>query len=371
MGRQQNKVYPTAHKALWITSALKCRGSQIAYDCYIRSMKVTDRQLGLLTILVLLGAGLLVALLMYQKGLKATTRIHVVFDELGSLQPEDPVTSRGYPMGTVGAVKFIHNKAFLELVLDEPIFLREGTIIRNENFSLMGQRRVEIIQSQKGKIVSPDYVFQGEFEPGIAEAMHLISQVRLQVIAVRDLVFVLSFGDKNSQSIPALTEKMLAQSDQVITQLETTVNKAAPKIASGLSQIDKLTAQSVKLVQQTDSVLTEGTLAGEDGIRKSNELLLEVQKALVDINAFLEQFQSQPIVTDLLYKQEMLTKVNALVVTLQDIMKLFDKEGGMMIKDDKGQQRAIMGLRNVHMFGRASDKAKKAAKHAADSAAGR
>ena len=81
-------------------------------------MKLSNRQLGALTVLAIVGAGLWVAGQMAWKSRQATNKVIVLFPDMGSLQPQDPVTSRGFPVGTVGSVVWMDGMARVELLLD-------------------------------------------------------------------------------------------------------------------------------------------------------------------------------------------------------------------------------------------------------------
>jgi ABC-type transporter Mla subunit MlaD len=314
-------------------------------------MSLSDRQLGLLTLLVLLGAGLWVSAMMVIKNQQATTRIIAIFDELGSLQPEDPVTSRGFLIGKVGQVSWIDRKAQVEILFDKPMILKQGTTIRNENFSLMGQRRIEININRDGETIDPDHLFDGEFEPGIAEAMHVISQVRNQVIAVRDLVFLLRDGDSTTPSIPGTVEKTLRQSDALLSQLERTLQIAKPKIANTLDDVDYLSNKTIQVSQQTDSALETLASQGTLTIAEAQKLILRVESSVDKLTLFLDKLESQPFSKELLEKKELIEKLSEFVSTLQGVLALFNSKGGLEIIDEQGNPRGLVSLKNINLLG--------------------
>lgn len=314
-------------------------------------MRLSNRQLGALTVLAIVSAGLWVAGQMVWKSRQATNRVTVLFPDMGSLQPQDPVTSRGFPVGTVGSVAWIDGMAKVELHLDEPMLLREGTEIRNENYSLMGQRRIEILPKHDGPIVSPDYVFEGTFESGIAEAMHLMAKVKEQVISIRDLVFLLGKGDSATPSIPQITEMALVQSETVISLLERTMKVARPALLQGLAQTEQMGYQAIDLTKQADTTIrlvhTKGTMT----IAETKAMLARVQSTLQDLILFLEEFEAKPIAQQLLQKQEVIAKAASLVESLQSVLKLFDKNG-LVILDENGKPRGLSDISNINLLGK-------------------
>jgi ABC-type transporter Mla subunit MlaD len=314
-------------------------------------MRLSDRQLGLLTLLILFGVGLWVATLMVVKSNQATNRILSIFNELGSLQPEDPVTSRGYLIGKVGQVSWVDRKALVEILLDQPMVFREGTTLRNENYSLMGQRRIEITVSHKGRTIDPEYIFQGEFEPGIAEAMHVISQVREQVISVRDLVFLLRDGDSTTNSVPRTVELMLSKSETLVNQLERTLNVARPKIASTLSDVESLSNKTIQVSAETDTILRSINSQGRITIEQARNLTRSVEKSIDLLTVFLDHLESQPFSQELLEKKEIILQLTGFIQTLQDVLQIFNAKGGLVILDEKGNPRGITSLKNVNLIG--------------------
>ena len=325
-------------------------GDIVSALSYIRSMHLNDKQIGILTLLVLFLLGSLVALDMVEKNRAARTRVTVIFDELGSLQPEDPVTSRGYVVGKVGTVAWIDTKARVDLLLSEPMIFREGTVIRNENFSLMGQRRVEIVPSTQGKIIDSDYLFTGTFEPGIAEAMRFMVKVREQVLAVRNVVFLLSQGDADHPSIPQATEAVLQQSEKTIDELDRLLQKASPQINGTLAQVNSLTQQAEQVTLQTDSTLKVIETQGHADIEQTNQLLAEVQKSLITLIAFLDHFESQPFAQQLLDRKDLITQVNQLITSLNNVLAIFNPKGGLKITDENGKPRPLMTFHNVNLI---------------------
>ena len=68
-------------------------------------MKISDRTLGYISLVALIGLFAFIAYCMWDAHHEAKTIIQVDFDDLGSLQPEDQVTIRGYTVGTIGTLK--------------------------------------------------------------------------------------------------------------------------------------------------------------------------------------------------------------------------------------------------------------------------
>ena len=144
-------------------------------------MKLSDRALGYISLIVFAGIFAGISFGMWAAHQNVHQTAIVDFKELGSLQPEDPVVLHGYRVGTIGSVTWLKDRSRVKIHFTEPLKLREGTQFNNVNYALMGQRRLEIIPSKTGELMPENHVFQGHFEPGIAETLRLIENVNEQL----------------------------------------------------------------------------------------------------------------------------------------------------------------------------------------------
>ena len=109
---------------------------------------------------------------MYIKSTSTVHQITLIFEDVGTLQPQDPVTKQGLIIGSVASVAYHDKSALVVISFDNPILLRDSSRFINYNYSLMGERRLKIIPSKKGSYIKPGQEIRGEFELGISEAMH-------------------------------------------------------------------------------------------------------------------------------------------------------------------------------------------------------
>ncbi|HSQ43089.1 MAG TPA: MlaD family protein [Fibrobacteraceae bacterium] len=315
-------------------------------------MRLTDRQIGLLTVLLFVALGIWITGMMIKKSQETTHRIWVEFSELGSLQPEDPVTSMGFQVGKIGTVTWLGRRARVELLMDQPMVIHEGTIFRDENFSLMGQRRVEILPNYHGAILPTDHVFQGVFEPGIAEVLHNVVEVRRQVMAIQDVVLLLCRGDSANPSLPHLLGTSLDRSEQLISQLERTLAVAQPRLVGSLDQIGALTDQTVRVTQQADSILQIKTQEGNEKIAQVSQLVGKMQSSVDRVALFLQDIQSKSIYAEMLQKRELIDQLQKYLETLQTSLTALRGNGGFNIVDEHGKTRGLIGISNLNLFGK-------------------
>jgi ABC-type transporter Mla subunit MlaD len=313
-------------------------------------MRLSDKTIGyaVFAALVLLAGG--IALQMWNVQRHARDKAYVLFQELGSLQTEDPVTIRGFRVGKVSSVNWGKDGALVTIALDAPRIFRAGTLFRNENFSLMGQRRLAIEPSKSGDITAPDHIFVGEFEPGIAEAMHLMEMVKDQVLLVRDLAVLLQHGDSMQPSLPQIVETLLDEGENVTEKLHSTVRTAQPQISATLDQVNKLSHQAIVVTRQTDSTVEHLTGTLTLRMDEAHQFIKNIHSTLDRLDQILVQIEQHPLTGDLLYKRELVNQVESLVVTLQAVLKKVDRQG-IVILDEKGERKSMVKLRNINLFG--------------------
>ena len=315
-------------------------------------MVISDRNLGILSVVGLLLIIIVVASIMVKKSSKTSNRLWVEFEELGILQPEDPVTSRGHSIGKIGEVQWKNHKALVEVVFDQPMILHEGTILRNENYSIMGQRRLEVTVDKKSPIVDASHIYQGEFEPGIAEVLHLIDALKEQILMVKDVVILLQEGDSTQESLIDVFNKTVNTAEDFIGDMEKIVVRTQPQVRKILAKTHDLGDKALTLSEQADTSLQNIYQQGKHGIEEANKLILNIEESLVSLIEFIEHFENQPFYEELMEKQEVLVQINVLVKNANDFLSMFTEKGGFKIIDDKGKPRGLMKLRNINLFGK-------------------
>lgn len=314
-------------------------------------MFISDRTLGYLVLsllaLVLVGT----TILMINKHRLPRYQWIVHFDEVGSLQPQDLVSMRGYPVGQVGSIKWRGNHAEVLLVLDEPRILHEGVVVRNENYSLMGQRRVEIVNPHRGRAISRDTILQGVFEPGIAEALHLMQEVQNQVILIRDLVLLLESGDSATPSLQTSIEDFAQATETLVDRLHKIVEQSQRRMGILLHNTTVLARQTTRITEETDSLLRHTQAAISAGIAETRALGLQMHAPLHRVTLFLDSLQVQPFYAQMVEDREVMYKLEEFAAALKKLTTFIDDKG-LVLLDEHGNRRSLVKLRNINLIGK-------------------
>ena len=321
-------------------------------------MRISDRTLGYISLIALICIFAGVAYGMYSAHQEITHKIYVDFSELGSLQPEDPVVIRGFRVGTVGKVKWMGDRARVEIKFDEPMAIREGTLFRDVNYAIMGQRRLEITPSKTGNVLPPETIHQGVFEPGIAEALRLMDDVNEQLVHVREAVLLVTEGDSTHKSAKEIYDSVMESIENVLGNADKSLSALGPALKNVFAQIDSAERTLEKTTVQIDTTVKSVTQSingkiaeAENAIEKMKEISAKAESMINDVEnakAMDKLINSRELVDDV---ENAISKVNALIASINT--------KGIKIYDDNGKRVKLFTWKNTNIIGKtAREKAK-------------
>ena len=300
-------------------------------------MKISDRTLGYISLVALIGLFAFIAYCMWDAHHEAKTIIQVDFDDLGSLQPEDQVTIRGYTVGTIGKVQWLGDRARVQIKFNQPIVIREGTQFNNINYAIMGQRGIEVIPSKTGKVLPDDYIHQGHFEPGLAEALRQIEMVNEQITSIRELVLLVIKGDSTHQPASQIFEEMLTNIESALQNTEQTLRTLQPTLNSLFLQINSASANITEAVNAKMQLAESALKTISDGAQKTNDLIAQIE--------------THSLYSKVLYSSETVDKVNELVFKLNELVRAIDTKGIKML-DENGNPIKPFTWKNLNIIGK-------------------
>jgi hypothetical protein len=322
-------------------------------------MKLSDKSIGYLsfTSIILIIGGVVFG--MWQAHRETSNTAIVDFPELGSLQPEDAVTDRGYQVGHVGSVTWLGDKARIVIIFDKPITLREGTVFRNVNFALMGQRRIDIIRSRTGHKLPNNHIYQGEFVPGIAETLRFMENIVTQIKGIQNLVLLIARGNDTMPSVPTLFNTALNSADSIINELETITAEAQPEIKGLLSQTEKASRTVITVSATADSTLHAISSQATDKIGDANQAIYKLSEGIASIDTITQGIETNPVAQNLLNTREQINKVDSLISTINGLIRALNTKK-FALRDENGKKISLITWKNLNLIGAtAREKARK------------
>ncbi len=314
-------------------------------------MRISDRTLGYISLVTLIGLFAFIAYCMWEAHHEARKIIEVDFNELGSLQPEDQVVIRGYTVGTIGRVLWLGDRARVQIKFNEPIIIREGTQFNNVNYAIMGHRRLEIIPSKTGKILPDDHIFQGHFEPGIAEALRQIENVNEQIAAIRELVHLAVEGDSLHEPVSAIFEQIIFGVEQTLENTEQTLSTLQPALNNLFKQINTASADLAEVSLQADSAVKTLTEMVNEKMTLAESAFKAISEGAQKTNDIINNIENNQFYSKILYSSETVDKVNDLIGKLNQLVQAIDTKG-IKVLDENGNPVKAFSWKNLNIIGK-------------------
>ena len=321
-------------------------------------MKISNRALGYISMLALIALFAYIAYSMYTAQHSVSHVAIVDFDELGSLQPEDPAVIRGFKVGTIGTVTWLGDRARITVKFDDPIVLREGTEFNNVNFALMGQRRLEITPSKTGKPMPEDHIFTGHFEPGIAEALRFIENVNQQIAVIRDVIHVITEGDSTHPSAPEAFESTFQAIESFLDSADMEAARFTPKIEQMFNQLNQTSKSIGEATIKADSTIKFATNAANEKLEGLQSTMKTISETAEKTNKAITDIENSTLSAEILKTTQTVEKVNAIIDKFNQVVKAINTKG-IKIYDEKGNPVKLIKWKNMNIIGQtARSKAK-------------
>ncbi len=321
-------------------------------------MKTSDRVIGYFSLLALIALFAGIAYGMFEAHEHVTYKAYVDFTELGSLQPEDPVVIRGYNVGTIGKVTWMGDRARVEIKFNEPIVLREGTQFNDVNYAIMGQRRLEIVPNKNGKVLPPDYIHHGNFEPGIAEALRYMEEVNQQITNVREVVMLITEGDSTHRSAQEIYENVMQTVEGILENADKTIDKLNPAVNTLIKQLNDAGNTVAEMANQVDTTVKTTTDALNAKIKQAEDVVASISEGTKKAEKMIADIENSPAMDKLVNSREIIDRVEDIIKKTNELIAAIDTKGIKMY-DDQGKEVRLFTWKNTNLIGKtAREKAK-------------
>jgi len=320
-----------------------------------------DKLIGSITIIAVLLVIVYLAFSIWQNERRARNVVLVQFPEMGALQNGDVVAIRGFAIGHIVSVTKANDKALVEIGLEEPRIFRKDTRFRNVSPNIMGSRSIIVEPGKKGELVSKDYVFDGEFEPGFAEILALADVAKKQVAALVEFVRALHKGDEKNPSLQKKLEDIVKECEDLLSALSKAINTVESQTMGALNKVSDYAVQISDASLKIDKSLDTIRVQAKEGIESADKIILSIKEAIENLDKIIIQFESSPVTVALLDKKEIVDDIDSLRSSLQAFINSIDRKG-IKVYDENGKRKSMISLKNIHLLREtARSKAKKRA----------
>ncbi len=204
------------------------------------------------------------------------TVYRVIFEEVGTLSPGDPVRVNGLVKGKVRDLTLKDEGVLVELDLRSEVLLPMDSDIRIINSGLMGQRIVEFSMGKSNEKLSPSKVHHGGYDYGSTRMAYQAKNL-------------LESGDSLLKAVKGFHQEFIADPEmaQRFQKMKRKLLKIERKSRSTLTAIDSVEAiaADVQTIQSNMKLMVADI---EQGIDRSKE---NVQKMQDKFGDFSEKFE--------------------------------------------------------------------------------
>ncbi|MGL1901430.1 MAG: MlaD family protein [Fibrobacterales bacterium] len=325
-------------------------------------MKISDKNLGYLTFWAIIATLCWITFAMYAKSSSTINQLTLIFDDVGTLRPQDPITKQGMVIGSIASIDYLDKSAKVVISFDNPLLLREGTQFINYNFSLMGERRIKIIPSDTGKYLTPESRIVGEFEEGIAETMHKLADLNEQITLIRNFILLLHSGNNETPPLFKKVFSELSKTETLIESIQTQFNILQPKLLSTIAQTNTLTQIGMEIIDSATVAMTTLSQKSQELIVSAHESIHTVSVTVDTLQTRLTTIEEMGILTNDSLFQDIYLVIDGLNTTLATITN-----NGVGLTDSTGQSVGIFSFSNLNILGatareKRAERAKKSSK---------
>lgn len=241
----------------------------------------------------------------------------VYFDDVGGLDPGDPIRVSGVDGGEVSSVVLEPGRVRTELALAEDITLFDDARVEILTIGLMGEKYIGIYPGRSGVVLEPGSVIQGHYKAGMAEAIagfgDVIEEFNETVRAFRALIEtdergaslattmrridelaaeILEILRENRSDFKSTAESMRELSSdfsEVVGSRKEKLTRGIDDFSTAAARLDSITVSLKAVAQRIESGDgTLGMLINEKKLHEDLELVLQ------NLNALLEDVKADP-----------------------------------------------------------------------------
>ncbi len=218
----------------------------------------------------------------------------VIFDQVSTLQPGDPVKINGVKSGKVSHIALHQStrKVLVTLEVIDSIQIPKNSNFKVQNIGLMGERQIAISLGDGDEFLKKgDQVF-GEFDAGIAEVMGYAGDVfdstAVLLSMIKEVLDSTVANDRFKESFVAI----VAKAERLEDKLDYMIDKTDPVLSKSLNNLKnasiKVNAFLDKNTQPIEQLLTNTTEITEE----SKVLLTKVDALTERLNALTQKMQA-------------------------------------------------------------------------------
>ncbi|MCL1945726.1 MAG: MlaD family protein [Chitinivibrionia bacterium] len=300
----------------------------------------------LVGIVILAALVLLIAGIMWLKAFSITQKMvtyTAVFSNIGGLQVGDPVAVNGLKKGSVSGIELYGSLVAVHFKLDSEVPFTDSAIVAVKNVGLMGERKVEISLSDKGKRWEPNYgkrvrqYIKGNFDSGIAEAIGMLGDFMADASALVDSVSVLLDATLNSPEFKDFYDRTVVRLDTIVEVVDRLLKNNDEKVDQIVGSLKTTTKNLDAIVVQNKSGINNIVGNADSLTNRAADLMLDLDSLLADLKSITSKIDAGSGSVGQLINDS--TTVDELMATVAKLDTLLNE-----VRDDGLRLRVKLGF---------------------------
>ncbi|MBP5188896.1 MAG: MCE family protein [Fibrobacterales bacterium] len=286
--------------------------------------RLSDKAIGYIAIGLVLLLCAFVGWKMYLEDSRGVQTVVVRFPDLGSLQPQDAVVERGVRVGFVRETRLRGREAEVEIDFGNPVRYCEGTRFINSNYSLMGQRYIVIMPVHRGKELDLSLPQPGEYEPGIAEAMHLVKDAVDLLDSLTLAARLIAGGDSAHKPFAERFDGLVDAVEGAVAAVDDAVRTKGPQVADALAQVGDLAEEATAQAEAVQAALDTSLVQARQALRALSEAAQAVRNAVAGADEGLDSLSKTEAWVRLAESRDLIDTLSAINGKLKRVVDAFN-----------------------------------------------
>ncbi len=252
---------------------------------------MSDRKLGyvvmtLLGLFVVIVGGLFVRVAWFPADVR-----YVVFEEIGNLRIDDPVSILGVEVGKISDVRRLGDQVLVEVKTHRKLRIHENYRIRTIDKGLMGDRVIALDCGDKRKpLLEPSDTLRGSFVPGLSEAIGSAWRLKRVVHHYRGLSASFARGDNEDAPIRRKVWNMLRMLDTLSGNVTAMMISLDASLSTTLDTLERFSRQVETFSDTMASTVPDLLLRLQDDfVPRCDSLLTQLDSLAGQLSESVEQ----------------------------------------------------------------------------------
>lgn len=210
------------------------------------------------------------------------------FATVAGLDDKAPVRVAGVRVGRVDGIRLDGRRARVQLLLDQPLDLPQGTVARVASLGLLGDKYIELVPGPPGgPSLPPDAVLPGTAPPSFDEAMAKLNDIGA---SIQKVTGSLGSGDLGGNLNRLIDDVMLTSQEIRMLVAENRANVAGTvrnfdQVSATLAQeLPRLSNQMNRALDQIQGLIEENRGKFGDSLENVRDLTAKLQTSADNLN---------------------------------------------------------------------------------------